>query len=245
MMLKKLLSLLIVLLLAVLPALAEEAPAFTLHEDVLLMQTANNALIERYGHTHATLGLFDAALHRCGETTIVTYTSNGSVEASLTGEYFVIISGSDIQPLWTHDAADAALWQSGDLSSPAWGVKQLTAYLAEHPYTRNDFCLPYVKDFGVRIITEDVNPGNRPEAAQARQLAMAAVQAMYGLTDEETDALTWVIDMCGVWNYPETEKQWIVLLQDDDVIDPTCYYVTLNPETGMVYHISISTGGVG
>jgi len=245
-MLRKIILTLCALLLTVLPALAEEAvPAITLHEDVLLLQAANNALTDQYGHTRATLGLFEAELHHCGDTVIVTYVSNGSVDASLTGEYFVIISGEQVQALWTHDAVDTSLWQAGDLNSPAWGVKQLTAYLDEHPYTRNDFCTPYVKDFGVRIIAEDVNPDNRQEAAQARQLATAAVQAMYSLTDEETAALTWIIDMCGVLNFPETEDRWIIMLQNDDVIDPTGYYVTLNPETGMIYDISVSTGGVG
>ena len=94
---RRLIFILTALLLAALPACAEERPAPVLSEDVLLMQRANNALIDRYALTLPTLGLFDAELNRCGDDAIVTYVSNGSVDGSLSGKYFVLLSGETAQ----------------------------------------------------------------------------------------------------------------------------------------------------
>lgn len=263
-MFRKFALILMALLLAALPALAEAAPpyfnkgstedALVFSEDVLLMQTANSALIDRYGLTRATLGLFQQELSRCGETAIVTYASSGSIPDSLAGQYFVIITGDSVQPLWTHDAVDPALWQSGELTSPAWGVKQLTAYLDAHPYERADFCTPYVREFSsfdwdpllaAGGSFQDVCTENRAEAGAARDLAIAAVKAMYGLSDEETAKLSWLIDMCRLYHYPDGHGEWEIMLQDDDVLDPISYYVTLDEDTGLILKVILSSGGVG
>lgn len=250
---KKLLILLLALVLATPAAMAEEV---ALSPDVLALQRANQALMDKHGHTHETLGLFNVSLQCYGEQYLITYRSNGSIPDILTGEYIAIVQDEDIHVIWTHDNADAALWQSGELTSPAWGVKQLTAYLDEHPYTRADFCDPYESAalaFAESAALDDSIPFNepthedRPAADEASVLARKAVQIMYGLPDEVVNRLDWPVDMTTVAHYPDGHTEWYIMLQDNhpDVLDPIVYYVTLNGDTGELLRVIHSSGGVG
>ena len=250
---KKLLLLLLALVLA---APATMAAEITLSPDVLALQRANRVLMDKYGHTHETLGLFHVSLQCYGEQHLITYRSNGSIPDTLTGEYLAIVLDEDIHVIWTHDNADAALWQSGDLNSPAWGVKQLTAYLDAHPYTRADFCDPYESAalasaesaaLDGSVPFNELTHEDRPAADEASVLARKAVQIMYGLPDDVVTRLDWPVDMTTVAHYPDGHIEWHVMLQDNapDVLDPITYYVTLNGDTGEILRVSHSSGGVG
>lgn len=248
---KRMLTLILALMLLCGAALAE-APVFG--PDALLLQQANAALTDKYGLTHEALGLFNPSIKHCGDSAFVTYTTNGSVPDILTGEYTVLVSVGSVQAFWTHDGVDAALWQSGDLNSPAWGVKQLTAYLDEHPYTRASFCDPYeqvqraaeLKALTAATDKEDLTPANRESANAASEAALAAVQVMYSLTDEETANLHWVADLSSLSHYRDGHSQWHLMFQEvADVLDPISYYVTLDADTHVILYITHSSGGVG
>ena len=249
---KKLLSLLLVLAMLLPSAMAEE---IILAPDMLSLQQANQAMISQYGHTHETLGLFNVSLQRHGAHDLIIYRSNGSVPEVLTGDYIALVSSETLQLLWSYDNVDAALWQSGDLNSPAWGVKQLTAYLAESPLTRASFCTPYEEAApttqpdipGGTLSVSEVNKDNRDAAEAASVLARKAVQAMYGLEDEVITRLDWHIDMTTATLHPDGHTEWFIMLQDNipDVLDPITYYVTLNSATREILYISYFSGGIG
>lgn len=249
-------NLLILLLAFILTAPAVMAEEVILSPDLLALQRANQSLMDKYGHTHETLGLFHVSLQCYGEQYLITYRSNGSVPGILTGEYIAIVLDEDIHVIWTHDNADAALWQSGELTSPAWGVKQLTAYLDEHPYTRADFCTPYESAalasaesaaIGGSVPFNELTPEDRAAADEACLLARKAVQIMYGLPDDVVTRLDWPVDMTTVAHCPDGHTKWHIMLQDNvaDILDPITYYVTLNGDTGEILRVIHASGGVG
>ena len=246
---KKLLILLLALMLAIPAALAEEI-AFSPAAEAL--RKGYNALMDKYGHTHETLGLFQPHLTRYGTTAFIRYTvGDGNVAERLAGEYFVLVTGDSVQAFWSHDGADVEWWQSGDLKSPAWGVKQLTAYLDESPMTRQDFCEPYAQAEAINQEYaadpfEAVNRENRASAEAAAVQARIALQHMYGLSDEVAQRLDWYKDMSNLCHYRDGHSTWFLMLQDNhDVLDPISYYVTLDADTHEIIRITHASGGIG
>lgn len=246
---KKMLILLLALMLAVPAALAEEI-AFSPAAEAL--RKGYNALMDKYGHTHETLGLFQPHISFHGEAALIRYTvGDGNVAESLAGVYVVLVAGDSVQAFWSHDGANTEMWQSGDLNSPAWGVKQLTAYLDESPMTRVDFCEPYAQtavlnqeytDDSMEAVTRD----NRASAEAAVTQARIALQQMYGLSDEVIQRLSWYKDMSNLFHYRDGHSTWFLMLQDNaDVLDPISYYVTLDADTHEIIRITHSSGGIG
>lgn len=241
---KKMLILLLAIMLAI-PTVLAEQPAFSPESEALRKGYA--ALMDKYGHTHETLGLFEPHTTLYGPTALITYTiGDGNVSEDLAGTYFVLVTSDGVQAFWSHDGADADLWQSGDLNSPAWGVKQLTAYLDESPMTRSDFCASYAEAHHTGVQIEPVNDSNRASAEAAVARARIALQHMYGLSDEVVERLDWYKDMSIVSHYPESRSEWFLMLQDNaDVLDPISYYVTLDADTYQIIRITHRSGGVG
>lgn len=248
---KKLLILLFALMLTIPAALAEEV---TFSPEAEALRKGCNALKEKYGHTHETLGLFQPHINIYGTMSFIRYTlGDGNVGESLAGEYFVLITGDDVQAFWSHDGVEAELWQSGDLNSPAWGVKQLTAYLDESPMTRANFGESYAQAQAEAInqqyaadALEAVNQENRASAEAAAAQARVALQQMYGLSDEVVQRLDWYRDMSNLCRYRDGHSTWFLMLQDNaDVLDPISYYVTLDADTHEVVRITHSSGGIG
>ena len=248
---KKLLTLLLALMLAAPAALAEEI-AFSPEAEAL--RKGYNALADKYGHTHETLGLFQPYITFHGEATLIRYiVGEGNVAESLAGVYAVLITGDNVPAFWSHDDVDAALWQSGDLNSPAWGVKQLTAYLDESPLTRVDFCQPYAQAQVAALYQEyaaDAHEAftrdNRASAEAAAAQARIALQYMYGLSGEVVERLDWHKDLSDLCHYRDGHSTWSLVLQDNaDVLDPIRYYVTLDADTHQIIRITHSSGGIG
>ena len=249
---KRFLSLILIVMMFLSAAAEEE---ISLSPDVQALQQVHRTMMEKYGHTHETLGLFDVHMEHYGSQVLITYTSSGSVPEVLTGKYFAVIAGETVKILWTYDGLDASLWQSGELTSPAWGVKQLTAYLDEHPYTRHTFCEPYEEAVcagqqeisGGSVAFNEITRENRSAAEGASGLARRALQIVYGLSDEVVARLHWFVDLSTVAQYPDGHKEWNIMLQDNvpDVLDPITYYVTLNGDTGEILHVIHASGGVG
>lgn len=250
-MFRKIILSLLALMLAIAPACAEDASI--LPEALLHVKTANAVLSARYGLTTPMLGLFSTTVDVCGDTAIVALRGNAIPEA-LTGTYYVIITPQNVQALWTHDGADEALRTSTALDNPIWGAAQLAEYLSADASQRYDRFTPffpagvpeYLDDFlAAGGLYTDVNQDNRDAAYAARDKARLAVQALYGLTDEEAAALhIWTDSMCHV-RYPDGHGEWQVIIVTDVRPEEVGYFVTLAEDSLDVLTVEISAGGVG
>lgn len=119
-------------LLMVLLLLAGVALAVTLHysRGYSLSKRGAQALFSRYGLDEQTLGLFyEYQDSRPDGSTLLRYEPINP-QPERTGRYEVLIQGDAVAASWSHDDVDAARYQDGSLGAPAWGQKQLQAYLA-------------------------------------------------------------------------------------------------------------------
>ncbi|MBQ8202521.1 MAG: hypothetical protein IJZ74_12225 [Clostridia bacterium] len=248
--------LLTAMLLCVSAAMAAEGPAYSPEMQALLQ--ANQALTDRYGLTRGTLGLFNTNVEQYGDTFIVTYTTTDAIHESLTGTYAVIVTDGKSSAYWTHDDLDPALWQTGSLTSPAWGVKQLQAYLDAGPAGRNGFCLPYLSDEAIAnddpaelarlwqdeyvypLVTADGTEAM--DSTKARALSKAALINAYSLTEAEMNSAAFL--WCDLYLRPNGSLMWEVgyYLDADEEYN---FYVTLDAVTGEILSLSHGTGGIG
>lgn len=248
---RRLIPLLLALLLFALPALAEDGPVFT--EDALLLQRANRALEARYGLTPAMLGLFDAELTHYGNVCAVRYLPRSRPHPRLTGEYLVLIDGDAVQAMWTHDSVDPALWQSGALTSPAWGAPQLLAYLTAGSFDREYFDEPYYTALpvdraafpgdgfqGLEYRTGDLT---EQEIAVPAALGRAAVQEMYSLPDDAAAEMRLVNVV--LYTSADGYAVWGVHFYHDTEPDEINYTVRIDAETSEILTVAVITGGIG
>lgn len=250
-MFRKLLLTLLALLLAIAPACAEDASI--LPEELLHVKTANAVLAGQYGLTLPMLGLFTTTVDVCGEAAVVTL-RGAAIPEALTGTYYVIITPESVEALWTHDGADEALRTSAALDNPFWGAAQLAEYLSADASQRGARFYPYFPEevpddldafLAASGLYTDVNQDNRDAANAARDKARLAVQALYGLTDEETAALhIWTDSMRHV-RYPDGHGEWQVIIATDVRPEEVSYFVTLEEGSYDVLTVDISSGGVG
>ena len=257
---KKLFALLLVLCLA-LPAFAEDTPIYfrkpaqttpVMQAEVAALQTAHATLMDTYGLTLAALGLFDTWVDVCGDTAIVTY-RGGAVPESLTGAYFVIVTPDGTQAMWTHDGTDVP-WQSGELTSPVWGMPQLQQYLDATPGERYDVILPY---FPAELNSlyefeaaggsyQDVNSENHADADTARGLAAAAVLTVFPLTEAQSAQLASYGGDTRLVCYPDGHGEWEVMLHlEDGSTAEVSFYVTVHAESWEILDIEVISGGIG
>lgn len=110
-------------------SLITTALALTLHfsADYRFVRQACQALSAQYGLTEDMLDLFTATVNG-DEVTFVS--QQHSVKL---GEYTVRREDDGgLSAAWSHDGADEALLSAGDLTSPAWGARQLERILAAY-----------------------------------------------------------------------------------------------------------------
>lgn len=86
---------------------------------------ARQAVMEQYGLTLATLGIFldDCTLTADGWT--VTFETTGQINRRLAGIYTVQKACGVCTASWSHDDVDPAVWVGGGLNRTAWGQPQL------------------------------------------------------------------------------------------------------------------------
>lgn len=92
---------------------------------------ARQAVMEKYGLTLRTLGVFldDCQLTDTGW--VVTFETSGQINHRLAGVYTVEKQNGSITAAWSHDDVDPALWADGTLNRVAWGQEQLLYALGE------------------------------------------------------------------------------------------------------------------
>ena len=92
------------------------------------VKAAREAVIEKYGLTHATLGMFDENVHSGGpdETTFIFTPFPPFLDPMAVGVYQAVIQKNKVAAVtWTHDGADLGDLSKGHLDMPVWGQAQL------------------------------------------------------------------------------------------------------------------------
>lgn len=230
------------------------------------LNQARNALIEQYGLTHTTLGLFTHSLSMDGDT--ITFTFADDLMASYggnAGDYTVTLRDGEVIASWTHDEADPALWQSGDLDAPIWGQPQLEAILRERTLAGTAIGESDCDDSGVTYEFASSTPAPAPaetpelvpieiapvtpapgELTEAEALAIvrAALMETFGLTEDDianTDFFR--CELMQVGDYPL--RHWSVNAWcQKDGFDWNMY-VEIDASTGEITAIVMQTGGNG
>lgn len=260
---RRILIALLAALLAVFPALAEDAPADVSRDDgspvfsadVQLIYRANAALCSQYGLTAHCLGLFETDVIHCGDTALVHYASRGLPHPALTGEYMALVTPEDTQVFWTHDGVDPAVWQSGELNSTAWGAPQLTIFLQTDSFEREFLDDPYEPDeFAQWLDAEERFHGSRVTSLRAGTLAAddvwqpdavarEALHLMYGLSDQAAAEMH-LIDATRI-TYADGSCEWLLDFYHRTEPDEINYAVTIGTDGHTILEISCSTGGLG
>lgn len=226
---------------------------------------ARQTLIEQYGLTRETLGLFRTTVEEKDGVSIVSFYDIPSGRADinpLTGVYTVTVRRGKATAVWSHDDADPAIWQSGDLSAPVWGQPQLEVYLL-----RTYEAWPYImeamepdeevhEDRSIQYYIheeafqsdsgwlEPIEPGEGDmplERAQA--LAREAVMDSFALTEEDF-ALSSISDTY-LWRTEDDRHVWTVRVWiQPGGVDMT-FWVRLDSDSGEVLDLALETGGNG
>lgn len=229
------------------------------------LNQARNALIEQYGLTHTTLGLFMTGLAMDGDTTTVTF--YGDLMASYggnAGDYTVTLRDGEVIASWTYDEADPALWQSGDLDAPIWGQPQLETFLREK--TIAGTVIDVSDDGGVTYefasSTPEPAPAETPEVVtieiaevtpgpddltkdEALAIARAALMESYGLSEiQMADDVD--VDSCTLRQIGDYEPRFwsIHAWCQMDGYDWNMY-VQIDASTGEIIIVDMQTGGNG
>ncbi len=252
-MMRRFILVLLTLMLA-LPAFAESSPVFS--QEALHLQTANQALEARYGLSPAILGLFDAEVTCYGDAAAVRYVSHPRPHPLLAGEYLVLISGDEVQAFWTHDDVDPAIWQSGALTSPAWGAPQLLAYLQTDSFEREYFDAPYIPAedshqwngydlvaSGMQIFESRSGALTDAEIALPAALGRLVVKEMYSMSDAAAKELR-LINVT-LYRFADGCAQWRVNFYHNAEPDEANYNVLIDVQTQEILSVSVFTGGIG
>ena len=232
---------------------------------------ARNAVIETYGLTHTTLGLFTYDMSMTKGQTIIVFHSDVVDEQGehLAGEYTVTIpDGGAPVAAWSHDNVDPAIWQSGDMNAPVWGQPQLETFLqdktnggtVEYNVILDDGAVTYSMntpeppameaEAGPTMVFETIEivevtprPNELTETAVI-ELAREALMESFGLSEGEAaqiDFFRCVLQQFGDYK-PRTWQINAYLNQDGYDWN---MYVHLDAETGEILDIGMSTGGNG
>lgn len=245
-----------VLLAAVLLCCTAAAEGVALSSNLEAQKVAIAALREKYGLSLDSLGLFTVDVVLEGDVATVCYKPDLFLPVERIGEYIIRIAGGQVDVAWTHDDKDAALWQSDDPESPAWGAKLLQACLSNDtswmvPYrSRSEDAVPVVSfydrlDFNRYYSEADTLP---PTVAgddaltlpQAGEMADAALMEVYGMTGTEVAALdhdmdAYYLDCSG------GQVLWELTFADSE----RCFIILVDALTKEVSHITLITGGNG
>lgn len=239
---KRMLILLLVCLLLIPVALAEEV---VLSPNMEAERIAVAALKDKYGLTNDLFGLFVPYVASIENGVIVRYLPQAYLPANIVGEYEVQIIDGQATPTWTHDDQDPMFWQSDMLDSPCWGAKQLnqvrlsSAVLAD--FIPADYIPVELPDKHGNLTFEWVEPtAEDMPAEEAMALADAAMKAVYNLPPEEIRLLDHTLEPAMLLA-SDGQRLWRFSFGD-----PERYFdVMVNASTGEIFAVTITTGGNG
>ncbi|MBP3454008.1 MAG: hypothetical protein J6M20_09895 [Clostridia bacterium] len=223
---------------------------------------ARQAVMEKYGLTLQTLGVFRDDCRLTDSGWVVRFYTNGQISPRLAGEYTVEKEHGFITASWTHDDVDLALLADGSLEHEAWGQPQLLYArttgsreawsITEKTNAEDDVKVDYYYIEGTELWGDPLTdvepaPGDLP-AESLTDAAHSALARQFGLTHEQ------LITIMG----GELNPQYAALRQSDAGIrvrvfsatltmDGANYYVAvcINTQTGKLERLEYTTLGNG
>ena len=159
---------------------------------------ARQAVMDAYGLTAETMGLFHAEHEETDDGWRVTFRALANIDPGRAGVYTVEKTADGRTAAWSHDGLDPALWRGEDLTAPAYGQEQLLCALnegqeealalaresaASGPMQTPPAPAPVNEDASVWMDVREVEPG--PEdmgLAEAKEIMRAAAQEELGLS---------------------------------------------------------------
>lgn len=166
---------------------------------------ARQAVMDAYGLTAETMGLFHAEHEETDDGWRVTFRALANIDPGRAGVYTVEKTADGRTAAWSHDGLDPALWRGEDLTAPAYGQEQLLYALnegqeealalaresaASGPMQTPPAPAPVNEDASVWMDVREVEPG--PEdmgLAEAKEIMRAAAQEELGLSGAEAAAV--------------------------------------------------------
>lgn len=230
------------------------------------IRQARNAVMEQYGLTHTTLGMFTCNIDALGETTTVTFSGDWMASyGGNAGDYTVTLRDGEAIVRWTNDDVDPALWRHGDLSAPVWGQPQLELFLQERTIGGTVIAAPDNHIPGAACADPTSTPAPPVNAPEGTIIDIAEVTPSPGeLTADEALAVAHValMENFGLTEADMAHRVTILscrMLQTGDYplrvwsISATCQvdgfdwymYVELDASTGEILSIHMQTGGNG
>lgn len=257
------LSLVVAVVLVLLTATAFALYALHFSPQAGVISQARRALTDKYGLSPEAFGLFSPTAAQDGGKWVVRFTANDGLHPALLGDYAVTLENGQAAVSWTHDDVDPALWQSGDLASPAWGQPQIQKALRgdpqaaeikatlwkEQPPAPVPQVTPSGKPLPGQIYWKNqwVTPTTPPESSLAQEEALALAKEVlaqeYSLPQEELEKA----ELVDGFYFPTQDGPPIWSLHFylvHDGVEWGCG-VVLNGETGEVLSVGSSTGGNG
>ena len=186
----------VALMLAAVSALA--VYALTRSPEAEAKYQARQAVMDAYGLTAETMGLFHAEHEETDDGWRVTFRALANIDPGRAGVYTVEKTADGRTAAWSHDGLDPALWRGEDLTAPAYGQEQLLYALnegqeealalaresaASGPMQTPPAPAPVNEDASVWMDVREVEPG--PEdmgLAEAKEIMRAAAQEELGLS---------------------------------------------------------------
>lgn len=204
---------------------------------------ARQAVMEKYGFTLRTLGVFRDDCHLTDTGWVVRFFTTGLINRRLAGEYTVEKNNGFITASWSHDDVDPSVYADGSLNRVAWGHQQIlyarTEGHAEALSINQELnaaegtSIDYDYFEGQELWGDplrDAEPANEAVSVeQALELALAALSDQFGI-----DA-TALLASTGDPLLPEHGS----LRQSDSGIRVWVFHPTLTIE-GVNYYVAVS-----
>lgn len=261
------LSLALMMAIALMASVAFAAVTLIYSPSASAVNQARSALIEQYGLTHTTLGLFTQGLSMDGDAITVTF--DGSWMAAYggnAGEYAVTLRDGEVIASWTHDEADPALWQSGAPDAPIWGQPQLETFLREKTIGGTVINAPDADESSVAYefatCTPEPAPAGEPELVhiqiievapspddlskdEALAITRAALMESYGLSEAEiADDVD--VDSCRLLQIGDySPRVWSISAWCQMDGFDWRMYIEIDASTGEILILDMQTGGNG
>lgn len=159
---------------------------------------ARQAVMDAYGLTAETMGLFHAEHEETDGGWRVTFRALANIDPQRAGVYTVEKTADGRTAAWSHDGLDPALWRGEDLTAPAYGQEQLLYALnegqeealalaresaASGPMQTPPAPAPVNEDASVWMDVREVEPGPEDMSlAEAKEIMRAAAQEELGLS---------------------------------------------------------------